>query len=215
MNRLLALIFVLFSFPAIAQDIFPALYDVTGVAADDVLNVRADPSARSEIIGAFTPFGTAVEVIGLSDDGRWGRVNAGERAGWTSMRFLARQPGQTAADWGTAPDRIAPRVLECFGTEPFWTLVLVPGGTLDYAALGQGDGSAYPGGYEALVASASSGKRAFSGWLETEPMSFTGIVGTEICSDGMSDQLYGFAIDLLVSGSTGTQLDAGCCRLAP
>jgi uncharacterized membrane protein len=215
MIRLLALVFTLLSWPALAQNIYPALHDVTGVVADDVLNIRTAPSAGSQIIGAFAPFETGIEVIGLSEDGRWGRVNAGERAGWTAMRFLARQPGQTSADWATAPDRIAPRVFECFGTEPFWTLVLFPGGTLDYAALGHGDGTAHPGGYEALVTSASSGKRAFSGWLETEPMSFTGIVGTEICSDGMSDQLYGFSIDLLVSGSSGTQLDAGCCRLAP
>ena len=214
MIRLLALLAVLLPVGALA-DPYPALHDVTGVAANDVLNIRTQPSARSQIIGGFGPFETGVEVIARSDDGKWGRVNTGERAGWTAMRFLARQPGQTDADWAYAPDRLAPRGLECFGTEPFWSLAIQPGGTLDYSALDHGDGIAEPGGFEAIASSAATGKRAFSGWLDVETVSFTGIVGIEICSDGMSDRLYGFEIDLLVSGSEGTQLTTGCCRLVP
>lgn len=77
MIRLLAFFFAFLSTPALAQDIYPALHDVTGVAADDVLNIRSEPSASSPIIGTFSPFETDVEVVALSPDGGWGRVNAG------------------------------------------------------------------------------------------------------------------------------------------
>ncbi|MEZ5720797.1 MAG: SH3 domain-containing protein [Paracoccaceae bacterium] len=211
MIRILTVLLALLPWPTLAHEIFPALYDVAGVAADDVLNVRAAPSAEAEITGSFAPAETGIEVIALSDDGAWGRVNAGEQAGWTSMHFLARQPGQTAEDWDAG---FAPMTLACFGTEPFWTLSIHPGELLDYSALDFGDGTAQPGGYTAVAGSASTGKRGFFGWLDAEPVGFTGIVSTEALLDGMSDRDYGFAIDLILSDTDGDRLAAGCCRLS-
>ena len=70
---LLTLLFL--ALPAQAQD-FPALYAVTGVAADDVLNIRSRPDAGAPIIGALAPDSTGVEVLGRS--GNWALVSAGE-----------------------------------------------------------------------------------------------------------------------------------------
>lgn len=211
MIRLLAFAFALLSWPVSAQDIYPALHDVTGVAADDVLNVRAAPSAGSQIIDAFAPFETDIEVVALSDDGRWGRVNAGEQADWASIRFLARQPGQTAADWAAG---LAPVTLHCFGTEPFWGLALRPGGAFEFTDPFQGDGAPMAGRFVPLAPSASSGKRGFFATMSGHPTWFSGVIGFEICSDGMSDQDYGLALDLARGDPTGGRLDAGCCRLA-
>ena len=212
MIRILALLAVVLPWPVFAQEIYPALHDVTGVAADDVLNVRAEPSAGADLVGAFAPTETGIEVIALSADGAWGRVNTGEQAGWASMAYLERQPGQTADDWTTG---VAPMTLACFGTEPFWSVTLYPGEALDYGGLDFGDGTPQPGGYTAVAGSASTGKRGFFGRLDAEPLGLTGIVSTELCSDGMSDRDYGFAIDLIVSDSEGDRLAAGCCRLVP
>ena len=215
MAKILTVVLTLLSKPALAQDIFPALHDVTGVAAGDVLNVRAAPSAGAEIIGSLGPFETVVEVIGLSDDGRWGRVNAGEQSGWASMRYLARQPGQTAADWSVG---LAPMTLDCFGTEPFWGLSLFPGGAFEFTDPFQGDGTALSGSYKKLSSSASTGKRGFIGSTDSDPAWFgvyAGVINSELCSDGMSDMLYGLALDLLRNDQSGDRLDAGCCRLAP
>ncbi|MGB3280174.1 MAG: peptide-binding protein, partial [Pseudorhodobacter sp.] len=41
----------------------PALFDVTGVAADDVLNLRAAPDGVAEILGALGPSAKDVEVV--------------------------------------------------------------------------------------------------------------------------------------------------------
>ncbi len=212
MIRLLSMLVLLLPVNAAAQDTFPALYDVAGVAANDVLNVRAEPSAQSEVIGAFAPLETGVEVIALSDDGSWGRVNIGEQAGWAAMRFLARQPGQSAVDWSAG---LAPMTLACFGTEPFWGLALMPDETFEFTDPFQGDGTPMSGPYTPLAPSASSVKRGFVGTMSGSPNTLTGLITREICSDGMSDQVYGFALDLIRSDPSGNRLDAGCCRLVP
>ena len=90
---------------------WPALYDVTNVAATDVLNVRAQPNAEAEILGTFAFDAKDVEVISIEVDGRWGQVNTGERAGWVRMSFLEPQ---------SVPDQTRPQSIICFGTEPFW-----------------------------------------------------------------------------------------------
>ncbi len=56
---------------ALAQS-FPALYDVTGVASDDVLNVRAAPNANAQVIAALGPKATQVEVVRTDTSGHWG-----------------------------------------------------------------------------------------------------------------------------------------------
>jgi hypothetical protein len=118
MRRLLAALLLLAT-PAAAQDALPILADVTGVAADDVLNVRAAPNAGAEIVGTLAPDMRGVEVAGLDPSGGWGLVNSGERAGWAAMRFLAPRADVWRA--GALPEG-----LTCFGTEPFWSLR--PGG---------------------------------------------------------------------------------------
>ena len=215
MIRILALLFAVLAAPALAQDVFPALHDVTGVAADDVLNVRAEPGGDAPVLGTFAPDATGVEVVALSDDGAWGRVNTAEQSGWAAMTYLARQPGQFSDDWAAG---LAPVGLDCFGTEPFWTLSLATDGALgfsapDFSAPDAGDGGAQPGGYETLQASTGTGKRGFTGWLNDNSLGFIGIITHAACSDGMSDRLFGLGLDLVTETPTDVKLDAGCCRL--
>ncbi len=192
-----ALVVALLSGSAAAQGM-PALHDVTGVAADDVLNVRSGPDAGSARIGALAPGATGVEVIELSGTG-WGRVNVDEGSGWVSLRYLARQPDQPPV-----PDR-----LTCFGTEPFWSL----------AREGTAARYATPDGPEAplLVAwsTESSVPGRFALGLQGPDRSARAAIRREICSDGMSDRVYGMSVDLIIDGGTGDPaLLAGCCTLA-
>ena len=55
----------------------PAWVRVSGVAADDVLNARAEPDAASEIVGRFDPGQGPVEIVEVREvDGqRWGLVS--------------------------------------------------------------------------------------------------------------------------------------------
>lgn len=202
MLRLTALLLLLPTLAA-AQEL-PALHDVTGVASDDVLNLREGPSAGDRIIGTLAPDAENVEVTALNDDGSWGRVNTQERSGWASMRFLARQAGQDA-------DTL-PVPMRCFGTEPFWSLdVTASGLTFEGVDLDP---------VETSLAARSTvrgirGRHGFAGWGAKETAGMHGIVRREACSDGMSDRHYGLSLDLLVSMDGELSQYAGCCSLAP
>lgn len=68
----------------------PAMYCVTGVAAGDVLNVRAFPSSSSRVVTklsrnkcdiAFLPYAT----------GAWQKVRVGGDEGWVNRSFVSGQ----------------------------------------------------------------------------------------------------------------------------
>lgn len=194
-----------FAAPASATvDAWPALYDVAGVSEDDVLNIRAEPSASSEIIGGFAPDETAVEVMEMSRDGNWGRVNADERSGWASLAFLDRRPGQWAGE--------APLVTRCLGTEPFWSLATGDGGATFKTP------EALPLDFDRTARLSS--RNRIDRYAQVYENDLGGLVATlrnNSCSDGMSHRAYGWEIDLLfiVAGQNNAQLFSGCCSIAP
>ncbi|MCB1361588.1 MAG: SH3 domain-containing protein [Rhodobacter sp.] len=184
---------------ALAQD-FPALHQVTGVATNDVLNIRAEPSARASIIGSFAPSTTDIEVIGLSEDRGWGLVRVLEGGGWVSMRYMVRQGTDRWID-GTVP-------MTCAGTEPFWTLAFhLPTNGADFSS---------PDGGFSLVTDAPDLPRTL--YPRTLALPFAGarqgfaVVRQGLCSDGMSDLPFGLEVQVYWRGGAGGAL-SGCCRL--
>lgn len=188
----------------LAQQGFPALYDVSGVAADDVLNMRAAPDPSAPIVGTLAPDATGVEAVEADADSGWLRVNGGETAGWASPAYLTRQPGQA--------DGAQPALARCFGTEPFWSLLpegagwtfQQAGGAATFLPSGwQGNASGRPDRYGTILL---TGKGA--------DVAGTISVAREICSDGMSDRAYGLTVDLILTGDLGPAHYAGCCSIA-
>jgi len=188
--------------PAVAQtEDWPALFDVSGVASDDVLNIRSMSSAQSEIIGALTPDATNIEVIQPSDNGRWGQINFGERTGWVSLRFLARQAGQTGSSY--------PDIRACYGTEPGWSLrtdgevaqMTVPEETLIDGYLRDGFRSENRPDIFGFAAGDNDGQ-------------VQGVLRRELCSDGMSDRLFGLSMTLTYTGTKGHRTLSGCCAIS-
>ncbi|WP_298947726.1 SH3 domain-containing protein [uncultured Paracoccus sp.] len=190
--------------PAVATQeyILPTLFDVQDVAADDVLNIREAPDASSAIIGTLAPDATGIEVVATDRSGQWGQVNAGERAGWVSMRFLVNrtdvwQPGALPAGF------------TCGGTEPFWSLApkgdalvwWTPDGETAYRGLHVLDTGVFRSPRRALVA--GSGDQAL-----------TASVTPAWCSDGMSEMAFGLEATVILQGAAGPQLYSGCCRIA-
>ena len=185
-----------------AAQSYPALHDVTGVASDDVLNVRAGPGASHEIVGELAHDAAAVEVVAVNDAGTWGLVNAGERSGWASLAYLARRPG----NWTDSPTTIT----GCFGTEPFWS-VRDLNGTLQLNNLGE---ELFSAPADPLTGSAATGM------LATAAADGTGFVTLairqEMCSDGMSDMDFGLSATVVSRlDGWGTQLWTGCCTVSP
>lgn len=195
MIRLLALVLALLPV-ALRAEVYPALHDVTGVAADDVLNIRATASAEAPVIGTLAPNATGVEVVAVQDG--WAMVNTGEGSGFAALRFLTRSD---APDWNALQTP-----LTRLGTEPFWSLTLDPG--TETARLVASDDlngdplqieQSWPGNLWAPAAAVSL------------PQGTVVLYPAE-CSDGMSERSYGIAVDLFLTKPEKLRL-SGCCRL--
>lgn len=193
LRLLAALVLLIWGAAAGAQDL-PARFTVAGVAAGDVLNVRAQPSAQAPVVATLAPGSTGVEILELSPDGRWGLMPFREGSGWVSMRFLARE---------AAPGTPLPRPLLCRGTEPFWALTVTGTG----AVFETPEGGRIPLRQHGEVAGFRGGVAAFDAGGETLDLT----VVRQACSDGMSDRPYGLLA--LVWNRGGTFLE-GCCALS-
>ena len=172
----------------------PARFSVTGVAADDVLNIRAAPDPAAPILAELPPEATGVEVIALSDDGAWALLPRPEGRGWASTRFLALDDDPAAI----------PFPLRCLGTEPFWSVELREDGAT-WEAPDEPARPLRPLGHaqtpDAVVLAYDDGGR-------TRDVT----VMRRECSDGMSDRPYGFAA---LIWNRGEEVQSGCCLLLP
>ena len=197
MIRLVALILCLIPF-ALRAEVYPALHDVTGVAADDVLNIREAPDAASPVIGTLAPDARGVEVI-LVEEG-WALINAGEQSGYADLRYLVRSAGQ---NWNALQSP-----LTCLGTEPFWSLEIDPpaGETRFWTPEG-------PAPEIAAISTTWPGAL----WSPAAAVALPdglAVLAPAFCSDGMSEQSYGIAVDLFLHSGDRQRL-SGCCRLTP
>lgn len=203
--RLVLLSAMVFAGAAAAQDL-PALYAVRNVAANDVLNIRAEPNGDAAQIGTLAPAAKGVEVVALSKDGKWAQVNAAETAGWVALRYLQRE---SAINWTTLDGN-----LTCSGTEPFWSLT-------------------YDGAQKNMYFS-EMGQENIGLWIDwkTAAAGRSGIVAMQIkgpsregfatlraasCNDGMSDKQMGIAVEFFLRGVNGSAAPAlglsGCCHV--
>jgi uncharacterized membrane protein len=192
-------------FPATAAlaewDLFPAFYDVTGVASDDVLNVRVGTGAAHPIIETLAYNDRYVEIVELSADGKWGLIGYPGGSGWASMRYLERQSGQNGSE--------LPRPLSCGGNEPFWGLHFSLRGN-DFSEPGQ-PVHILPSVWEGIpdgMLPVTYGIRMAQGGDKIDA-----VINRNRCSDGMSENEYGFEINALLSGSIGNRMLTGCCSL--
>jgi uncharacterized membrane protein len=180
-------------FAAAGTDIaLPAIYHVTRVSGDDVLNVRSGPSTGYPVIDGLLN-GTQVEVTAGSGDG-WARILHGEGNGWVAMRYL--EPLTASA---------IPETLFCSGTEPFWSLTLERDGALTFTEMDRGPVKISPDWRHSVTGTLNG---SFAAGADRDIALFH----RRDCSDGMSDRSYGWAVDFLRTGGQGAYLQ-GCCRM--
>lgn len=198
--------------PAYSDDL-PRLYRVTGVAADDVLNVREAPDAGSAINGSLAHNLEHIEVTALSDDGRWGQVNFHEFSGWVAMRYVQ--------DMGDPPWWEMRRPLFCSGTEPFWHVIIDAdtSGGMRFSGLDmetqnfQYDWLRTHSGY-----SAPDNPRAVFANFVNDARRGVAILSRASCGDGMSDRSFGISAQITLSVNDPDNMYAnetyyGCCSL--
>lgn len=211
MLRGLILITVLAAAPVLATPAsatpeapLPSRADVSGVAAHDVLNVRAEPNARAAILGTLPADAKGVEIVHFDPTGQWARVSLGEISGWASGRFLVMD----RTTW--TPGKL-PSGMRCHGTEPFWSLNEVDG-RMSYAEPdGQPrdlelrrvlDRGMAEDAMRALIAGDDRGR-------------VTAVVQPGLCSDGMSDRDFGLSATVILDGGDQpSRMLNGCCSVA-
>lgn len=181
---------------ATQEYILPTLFDVAHVAADDVLNIRQQPNSSSPIIGTLAPDAKGIEVV--QESRGWGRVNSGEVSGWVSMNYLTYRTDV----WNPGA---LPAHFRCLGTEPFWN-ISITGDEIRYSDPEQTD-------TQPLHAVLDSGvfrhpTRAILGG------DMTLITTPQLCSDGMSDRLFGLVATVIRQGDHPIMLN-GCCTIQP
>lgn len=199
-------LFLVTAGPAAATQVYilPTLFDVTGVAANDVLNIREAPSSTAAIIGTLSPRARDIEVVGYDATGRWARINTGERSGWVALRFLAYQSDVWTP--GTLPPS-----LHCLGNEPFWSFS-PRGDVVVYSA------PEVPGDAMRIEQVLTSGifrdpRRSVSARSATRRM--TAVIVPMACSDGMSEHSYGLDVTVILEARGEPQMLTGCCSIAP
>ncbi|WBU53258.1 COG3650 family protein [Paracoccus sp. SCSIO 75233] len=183
---------------ATQEYVLPTLFDVSGVAADDVLNIRARPTTRSEVIGTLAPDATGIEIV--ATEGNWGRVNLAERSGWVSMHFLRYRTDV----WESGS---LPAGFTCGGTEPFWSLDpegggmrwSTPEGDRIFERLTVLDSGVLRSPRRALLAQDAAG-------------TVSATVTPKQCSDGMSDRVYGLEATVIFQDDP-VRLYSGCCQI--
>jgi uncharacterized membrane protein len=188
------------------------LYDVAGVARDDVLNLRRNVAGaadlrETEIVGRIPWDARDVvssgRIVRFGGD-LWREVGYGGAVGWVNGRYLAPAAG---FDADARPD-----ALSCGGTEPFWSLRL---GSDE--AVFETPGVEAPEREEYRVLATAAGRNRARQWAyylgPGSPATRIALVTrTEACSDGMSDFTYPYEL-VLVDVDPGDGPLQGCCSL--
>lgn len=181
----------------------PTYHRVTGVAADDTLNIRSAPSADAEDIGDLAFDARAIEVITWDETGDWAQIALNERDGWVAARFLEDDDVPMFSDSGI------PKGLVCGGTEPFWALGLYD---VDARFSHPEDGEFDMTLSTVQVAEGRMGHPAFFD-LAAPGGQASVVIQADICSDGMSDRSYGWAAFIRMVTPGTERFLSGCCHL--
>ena len=176
--------------PAAAETV-----EVSGVAADDVLNLRAEPRADAPLTGALSPLAAGIEVVRHAEG--WVYVKSGKLAGWAAARFL-----RPTISFGEQP----PSPLRCIGTEPFWSLV-IDGDRATYSTPETKPRTDRIG----KIQRSSNSTIVWRVLPNDGPVASATIEARQACSDNMSDRVYPFRVHV---ETRDVQLLSGCCDVA-
>lgn len=180
-------------------------FQVTNVEADDSLNVRDAPSVKGNVIGGLPPDSKPIEVVSYNDNKTWGRINFEGESGWVSMAYLK------PVELPTLSNSNVPFPLVCAGTEPYWTFNVHAEDSATYTDPERS--SSDPLEIQALLSPSNTTSQSLSiiskGWSS----SATALLKPAYCSNGQSDNLYRWQIDLLIVFGGEHSWLQGCCRI--
>jgi uncharacterized membrane protein len=188
-------------------------FRVTGVAADDVLNLRSGPVPESPLVDTIPPNARDLLATGRREQiGRsiWREIQFRGQTGWVNERFLAEEAPSAAPALPAQPDRSGqPPVfgedLRCLGQNPLWDLTISRNGDVACAQTCAPGLRASPARLE--------NNRAFW-YMEVNqpggaPHLQVWLLKNASCRDGLSSHTYTYEIQ--ARRPEGTLL-RGCCN---
>ncbi|MDG1075988.1 MAG: hypothetical protein P8P65_04965 [Planktotalea sp.] len=171
---------------------------MNGIAANDTLNIRAEPNASSPKLGSYPPFAINIEMLRVSEDAKWGMIGMSEGNGWVAMRYLKVTPNDTSYTIS--------RPLNCSGTEPFWALNMTPRGT-EFTELGASRIDLKD------ISEAVAQPGSLAKFEEGPTKIYTLMLEPAQCSDRMSDREFGFTGRVFIEAPDGNRYLRGYCTM--
>lgn len=187
-----------------ADPMLPTLFAGNGVSNGEVIDIRTAPEETAPVIAHIPPDARDVEVVQFDASGEWGRVNHAEASGWISLARLAEQDGV----W---PEGSLPQSFTCFGTEPFWSLGVGPEAA-DFSMLGT-DTVTLP--VTGILATRDRDDSRRVVIAEDGSLHFTLAALPALCSDNMSDRVFGITANVIRAQEGPPELLRGCCSISP
>ena len=183
----------------------PKTYKVTGIAAGDVLNIRAAPLATAVDLGDLKESAGPIEVLETDETGKWGRILWQGDNAWISLKYLA------PIDAPTLPNVNIPVGLQCVGTEPFWLFQVLSSDEVKLDFLTEQESITA----KLAIARSSANLADYPVLLlaDANELNLSVLLRADHCDDGMSDQLYGWVVDIIVQRLSNASLFSGCCFL--
>jgi uncharacterized membrane protein len=177
----------------------PSYLRATNVNEDDSLNLRSEPSGKSQLV--FKIPHNADGILELSRSGNWAFVSYHGNQGWAYTKYLQNTSHPTA-------NQIFGNRLSCLGTEPHWNLSL-ENNHLDFKHLDHTSSFILDSRIRSSIN--ETGIWSISAINPSEPgQKIVALVRkNEQCSDGMSDVRYRYSI---VTDDGRTELFSGCCK---
>ena len=186
---------------ALALAAAPALADAPG----DLRYLRVGPEGaplHAEPGGAVVDRAAPGALVeGAPGPAGWVRVFGGETNHWLRAADASAESPPTQAE-GALPDPLL-----CVGVEPFWSLRIASDG-LRFSQLGGA-----PVTVDRLSAEAPA--PGFAIVRFTGAQAGQAAIQRRDCSDGMSDALYPWSVDLTLEIADAPPRLSGCCRFAP
>ncbi|MEN9432738.1 MAG: hypothetical protein RLZZ422_327 [Pseudomonadota bacterium] len=173
------------------------VYNVN-VADNDTLNLRSEPNGsilyglpnEAQVLSNGTE-----KTLGANT---WVQIHWNNFDGWVNKKYLTTNTSLQRL--GTTTSRITNN-LQCSGTEPFWNFKITPERV-------QGKSLATDTEYHGTILKRTATRDQKTTVIDAGRLAFL-IQKTEACSDGMSDNTYPYAVDVLLPYQSFL---SGCCR---
>ncbi|HPY41407.1 MAG TPA: SH3 domain-containing protein [Thiolinea sp.] len=186
------------------------VYAVSKVAPDDGLNMRTQPGTGGSVVAVLPA--NAKGLIALGEEKQagnsvWIKVTWAGQQGWVNKYYLREDVDTVNYNPGTTKPAAKPEVvMQCGGTEPFWSMsiserdmkVNIMGGAQFTVPVNMRQQSA--NSTTIAVVAGNRGSSSTTAMLEK----------VENCSDGMSDKNYPYTVTAVLNGQ---QVMSGCCAI--